>query len=142
MRKMNGLTNCPMDRSDFRLLFNLCDMAERSGPSIAGFRFTEHWSGGNCLCCLPVFARKEGGQMRGGRREGAGPPPGAKNKRTREVDVAMMTVATQFTDAVPDAFQGDGVAFLQTVYKNPTVPLAVRLDTAAKAARFGTCQRL
>jgi len=48
----------------------------------------------------------------------------------------MKTVAVQFADAVPDAFQGDGVAFLQTVYKDPTVSLAVRLDAAAKAARF------
>jgi hypothetical protein len=33
-------------------------------------------------------------------------------------------------------FEGDGVACLQTVYKNPSLPLPVRLDAAAKAARF------
>jgi hypothetical protein len=48
----------------------------------------------------------------------------------------MKAVAAQFAEAVPDAFQGDGVAFLQTVYKDPTLALAVRLDAAAKAARF------
>ena len=74
--------------------------------------------------------------MRGGRREGAGRPSGARNKRTRDVEAAMKEVAVQFAEAVPDAFQGDGVAFLQTVYKNPALPLAVRLDAAAKAARF------
>src|SRR4051794_3102516 len=74
--------------------------------------------------------------MRGGRREGAGRPRGAKNKRTREVEAAMETVAAKFAEAVPDAFEGDSVAFLQTVYKNPTLPFPVRLDAAAKAARF------
>ena len=78
----------------------------------------------------------DGGEMRGGRREGAGRPPGAKNKRTREVETAMKAVAAQFVVAVPDAFEGDGVAFLQTVYKDPALSLAVRLDAAAKAARF------
>jgi hypothetical protein len=74
--------------------------------------------------------------MRGGRREGAGRPRGAKNKRTREVEAAMKTVAEEFAEAVPDAFAGDGVAFLQTVYKDPRHSLAVRMDAAAKAARF------
>ena len=74
--------------------------------------------------------------MRGGRGEGAGRPPGGKNQRTREVEAAMKVVAAQFVEAVPDVFQGDGVAFLQTVYKNPALPLIVRLDAAAKAARF------
>ena len=48
----------------------------------------------------------------------------------------MQAVAAAFSEAVPDAFKGDGVAFLQTVYKNPALPLSVRLDAAAKAARF------
>jgi hypothetical protein len=48
----------------------------------------------------------------------------------------MQAVAVKFAEAVPDAFEGDGVAFLQTVYKNPALPLSVRLDAAAKAARF------
>ena len=48
----------------------------------------------------------------------------------------MKTVAEEFAEAVPDAFTGDGVAFLQTVYKDPKLPLAVRMDAAAKAARF------
>lgn len=74
--------------------------------------------------------------MRGGRRQGAGRPRGAKNKRTREVEAAMEAVAVKFAEAVPDAFNGDGVAFLQTVYKNPALPLPMRLDAAAKAARF------
>ena len=74
--------------------------------------------------------------MRGGRRGGAGRPRGAKNMRTREVEAAMKVVADEFAEAVPDAFAGDGVAFLQTVYKDPKLPLSTRLDAAAKAARF------
>jgi hypothetical protein len=57
--------------------------------------------------------------MRCGRRVGAGRPRGAKNKRTREVEAALQEVATKFAEAAPDAFEGDGVAFLRTVYKDP-----------------------
>jgi hypothetical protein len=48
----------------------------------------------------------------------------------------MQAVAERLKETVPHAFEGDGVAFLQTVYRNPTLPLSVRLDAAAKAARF------
>jgi hypothetical protein len=74
--------------------------------------------------------------MRGGRREGAGRPPGARNKRTVEAEEAMNAVVQEFSATVPDVFAGDAVAFLQTVYKDPRIPLHVRLDAAAKAARF------
>jgi hypothetical protein len=56
--------------------------------------------------------------------------------RTREVEAAMKVVADGFAETVPDAFAGDGVAFLQTVYKDPKLPLSIRMDAAAKAARF------
>ena len=56
--------------------------------------------------------------------------------RTRDVEAAMKVVADEFAEAVPDAFAGDGVAFLQTVYKDPKLPLSTRLDAAAKVARF------
>jgi hypothetical protein len=48
--------------------------------------------------------------MRGGRREGAGRPKGAKNQRTVAVEQAMQVVAEKLKQAVPDAFEGDGVA--------------------------------
>jgi hypothetical protein len=48
----------------------------------------------------------------------------------------MKAVADGFAEAVPDAFAGDGVAFLQTVYKDPQFPIGMRMDAAAKAARF------
>jgi hypothetical protein len=37
---------------------------------------------------------------------------------------------------MPTAFDGDGVAYLQTMYRDPAVPQELRLDAAAKAARF------
>ena len=57
------------------------------------------------------------------------------DRRQGEVEAAMKVVASEFAEAVPDAFAGDGVAFLQTVYKDPRLPLSIRMDAAAKAAR-------
>jgi hypothetical protein len=48
----------------------------------------------------------------------------------------MRAVVQEFSATVPDVFAGDAVAFLQTVYKDPRIPLPVRIDAAAKAARF------
>ena len=65
--------------------------------------------------------------MRGGKREGAGRPSGARNKRTRAVEAAMEVVREKFEAAVPAAFEGDGVAFLQVVYRDPANPIEVRI---------------
>jgi hypothetical protein len=61
---------------------------------------------------------------------------GAKNKRTVAIEAAMQVVAAKFKDEVPAAFEGDGVAYLQTVYRDPALPVDVRIDAAAKAARY------
>ncbi len=74
--------------------------------------------------------------MRGGPREGAGRPKGAKNRRTVAVEHAMQVVAEKLKQAVPEAFEGDGVAHMQSVYRDPSFPQELRLDAAAKAARF------
>ena len=74
--------------------------------------------------------------MTGGRREGAGRPRGAKNKRTLESEAEMKAAAEELAATMPSAFPGDGVAYLQSVYKNPENPLRLRIDAAAKAARF------
>ena len=74
--------------------------------------------------------------MRGGRREGAGRPSGAKGKRTVAVEQAMQVVADKLKQAVPDAFEGDGVAYMQSVYRDPSFSQELRLDAAAKAARY------
>ena len=70
--------------------------------------------------------------MRGGRREGAGRKPGARNKRTVEV----LTAADNVLATTVEPFQGDGVALLQLVYKDPRQPLNVRMSAAAMAAKY------
>jgi hypothetical protein len=74
--------------------------------------------------------------MRGGRREGAGRPKGAKNQRTVAVEQAMQVVAEKLRQSVPNAFEGDGVAYMQSIYRDPSFSQELRLDAAAKAARF------
>jgi hypothetical protein len=61
---------------------------------------------------------------------------GAKNKRTVAVEQAMQVVAAKLQEAVTNVFEGDGVAYMQSVYKDPSFPAELRLDAAAKAARF------
>ena len=74
--------------------------------------------------------------MLGGRREGAGRPKGAKNKRTIAVEAAATEVAQRFQVEVPNSFDGDSVAFLQLVYRDPTQPMELRVDCAKAASRF------
>jgi hypothetical protein len=62
-----------------------------------------------------------------------GRPSGAKNKRTKEREAAVQVAAAQIQNAIKGAFQGDAHTFLIAVYKNPEMPLNVRVD-AAKAA--------
>ena len=61
---------------------------------------------------------------------------GARNKRTVAVEQAMQVVAERLKEVVPGAFEGDGVAYMQSVYRDPSFPPELRLDAAAKAARF------
>jgi hypothetical protein len=48
----------------------------------------------------------------------------------------MNAIVQESSATVPGVFAGDAVAFLQTIYKDPRIPLPVRIDAAAKAARF------
>ena len=48
----------------------------------------------------------------------------------------MQVVAEKLKQAVPGAFEGDGVAYMQSVYRDPAFSMEQRLDAAAKAARF------
>ena len=45
-------------------------------------------------------------------------------------------VAAKFKNQTPEAFDGDGVAYLQTVYRDPGLPVDMRIDAAAKSARY------
>src|SRR5262249_29435513 len=73
----------------------------------------------------------------GGKRRGAGRPKGGKNRNTivreqlgRELAAKMKAILGV------DAFPGDGVALMQLVYKNPDLPMELRLDAAKAAASF------
>jgi hypothetical protein len=74
--------------------------------------------------------------MKGGKRPGAGRPNGAKNKRTEEREEAMLQVAEQLAEVLPQCFTGDAHALLMTIYKDERQDLAVRLDAAGKAIGY------
>ncbi len=68
------------------------------------------------------------GELRGGRKAGA------KNKATVAREQAQAKAAARITEALgTDAFQGDAHTLLVSIYKDPSLPISVRLD-AAKAA--------
>ena len=48
----------------------------------------------------------------------------------------MQVVAEKLKQAVPGAFEGDAVALMQAIYRDPAFSMEQRLDAAAKAARF------
>ena len=55
-----------------------------------------------------------------------GRPKGAKNKRTAAREAAMKEMAAQIGKAVGDAFEGDALAYLISVYKDPLKPETLR----------------
>jgi hypothetical protein len=64
------------------------------------------------------------GQVKtGGRKKGT------PNKAT----AALQRAVAQAVGALVEPFEGDGYAFLATVYKNKALPLGVRLDAAKTA---------
>lgn len=71
------------------------------------------------------------GKRRGNYKPGPGRPPGRKNNKT----LALENAAQKALAAIDSAFDGDAHAFLQAVYKNPDVPLEVRIMAAGRALR-------
>jgi hypothetical protein len=70
------------------------------------------------------------GKKTGGRQAGV------PNKRTAAKKAALQAVVTKFEAAVPPAFDGDAVALMQCVYRDPSMPIELRLDAAKSSARF------
>lgn len=70
-------------------------------------------------------------KRKGNYKAGPGRPPGSKNKKT----LAMEAVMREAVAGIDGAFEGDAHAFLQAVYKNPEVPLEVRIMAASRALR-------
>ena len=70
-------------------------------------------------------------KCKGNYKPGPGRPPGRKNNKTLALEEAARQAAAQ----IDDAFDGDAHAFLQAVYKNPEVPLEIRIMAAGRALR-------
>jgi hypothetical protein len=70
-------------------------------------------------------------KRKGNYKAGPGRPPGSKNKKT----LAMEAAAQKAVAEIDGAFDGDAHAFLQAVYKNPEVPLEIRIMAASRALR-------
>ena len=70
-------------------------------------------------------------KRKGNYKPGPGRPPGRKNNKTLVLeDAARKAAAT-----IDEGFEGDAHAFLQAVYRNPDVPLEVRIMAAGRALR-------
>ena len=67
----------------------------------------------------------------GNYKPGPGRPPGRKNNRTLELEAATRKAAA----GIDGSFEGDAHAFLASVYKNPRLPLDVRMLAASRALR-------
>lgn len=70
-------------------------------------------------------------KRQGNYKPGPGRPKGSKNKRT----IALHEAAQKAVASIDGAFDGDAHAFLQSVYRNPEVPLEVRILAASRALR-------
>jgi hypothetical protein len=64
-------------------------------------------------------------------KAGPGRPPGSKNNKT----LALEEATRQAAASVDGAFEGDAHAFLAAVYRDPAVPLEIRITAAGKALR-------
>lgn len=73
---------------------------------------------------------------RGGTRPGSGRKKGSTNRRIKRLRSVMREVALKIGKLVPDAFEGDGHALMVAIYKDPRIPIDMRLDAAAKAAPY------
>jgi hypothetical protein len=71
-------------------------------------------------------------KRKGNYKAGPGRPPGRKNNSTLAMEEAARKAAAQ----IDDGFEGDAHAFLQAVYRNPEVPLEVRIMAAGRALRI------
>jgi hypothetical protein len=72
----------------------------------------------------------------GGKRQGAGRPRGSRSPHVKARQEAVQEIVARFVADHPNAFPGDSVALLQCIYKNPDLPLELRMDPASKCARF------
>ncbi|CTQ63500.1 hypothetical protein [Roseibium album] len=67
----------------------------------------------------------------GNYKPGPGRPPGRKNNKTLALEEAARKAAAD----IENAFEGDAHAFLQAVYRNPDMPIEIRIQAAGRALR-------
>ncbi len=67
----------------------------------------------------------------GNYKAGPGRPPGRKNNKT----LALEEAARRAAASIDGAFEGDAHAFLAAVYRDPAVPLEIRIMVAGRALR-------
>lgn len=73
----------------------------------------------------------KGGPKTGGR------VAGVPNKKTSLIEQAVMEAAGRMNEPLADdAFKGDGVDFLQRLYRDSKFPMEVRMEAATRAAKF------
>jgi hypothetical protein len=82
---------------------------------------------------MEVAAQQPKPKRAGNYKPGPGRPRGRKNEATIAREAAMREANEIIGQALAHPFEGDAHALLVAVYKNPDVPLDLRLD-AAKAA--------
>ena len=70
-------------------------------------------------------------KRKGNYKPGPGRPPGSKNNKT----LALEEAARQAAASIDGAFVGDAHAFLTAVYRDPAVPLEIRIMAAGRALR-------
>ena len=70
-------------------------------------------------------------RRKGNYKPGPGRPPGSKNRKTLALEAASRRAAA----SIDEAFVGDAHSFLQAVYRNPEVPLEIRIIAAGRALR-------
>ncbi len=70
-------------------------------------------------------------KRKGNYKAGPGRPPGSKNKKT----LALEEATRQAAASIDGAFEGDAHAFLAAVYRDPAVPLEIRIMAAGRALR-------
>ena len=70
-------------------------------------------------------------KRQGNYKPGPGRPPGRKNNKT----LALEEATRQAAASIDQAFVGDAHAFLAAVYRDPAVPLEIRIMAAGRALR-------
>ena len=68
--------------------------------------------------------------------KGRGRPRGSRNKRTIALEQASVGVSKRLKIEIPEAFSGDALDLLRSIYIDPAMPVELRLDAASRALPY------